>query len=108
MLKFYRDREHKHRWKIKSPNNSIVADSGQGYASLRNCQEGVAATLRALVERGPTYFTDMQGEWRWHLQAANNEIVADSGEGYFNKKDCKDGFVLAMQDVAKFVAQELD
>ena len=30
-------------------------------------------------------------EWRWRLVAANNRIIADSGEGYKNKKDCIDG-----------------
>ncbi len=35
-----------------------------------------------------TVYKDKQGYWRWHLQAANNKIVADSAEGYFNKQDC--------------------
>lgn len=26
--------------------------------------------------------------WRWRLYAANNRIIADSGEGYYNKSDC--------------------
>ncbi len=34
-----------------------------------------------------TIYTDKVGEWRWRLQAANNEIIA-SGEGYINKSDC--------------------
>lgn len=29
-----------------------------------------------------------RGEWRWRLVAANNRIVASSGEGYENKNDC--------------------
>lgn len=28
-------------------------------------------------------FKDIKGQWRWHLVAANNRIVANSGEGYF-------------------------
>ena len=28
------------------------------------------------------------GQWRWRLKAVNGRIVADSGEGYFNKVDC--------------------
>jgi uncharacterized protein len=27
-------------------------------------------------------------EFRWRLRAANGRIIADSGEGYFNKSDC--------------------
>ncbi len=28
------------------------------------------------------------GQWRWRLRAANNRIVANSGESYWNKADC--------------------
>lgn len=27
-------------------------------------------------------------QWRWRLRAANNRIIANSGEGYYNKEDC--------------------
>jgi uncharacterized protein YegP (UPF0339 family) len=36
-------------------------------------------------------YTDAKGEYRWRLQADNYRIVADSGEGYKNKEDCKAG-----------------
>lgn len=39
-------------------------------------------------------FKDDAGEWRWHLRAANNRIVADSGEGYQNRADCLHGIHL--------------
>jgi uncharacterized protein YegP (UPF0339 family) len=41
-------------------------------------------------------FKDTQGYWRWHLVAANNKIIADSGEGYFNEKDCLSAIGLVM------------
>ncbi|MCA1643682.1 MAG: DUF1508 domain-containing protein [Acidobacteria bacterium] len=31
---------------------------------------------------------DSAGEWRWNLRAANERIIADSGEGYRHKQDC--------------------
>lgn len=34
-------------------------------------------------------FKDTAGYWRWHLLAANNRIIANSGEGYWNKADCQ-------------------
>lgn len=34
------------------------------------------------------YGPDARGEWRWHLKAANNKIIATSGEGYRNEQDC--------------------
>jgi uncharacterized protein YegP (UPF0339 family) len=33
-------------------------------------------------------YKDAQGYWRWRLLAANNRIIANSGEGYNNKQDC--------------------
>lgn len=33
-------------------------------------------------------YTDANGHWRWRLVAANNRIIANSGEGYWNKEDC--------------------
>jgi uncharacterized protein len=33
-------------------------------------------------------YKDAQGQWRWRLFAANNQNIANSGEGYTNKADC--------------------
>ena len=33
-------------------------------------------------------YRDANNQWRWRLVAANNRIIANSGEGYFNKADC--------------------
>jgi len=41
-------------------------------------------------------YRDAQNMWRWHLRAANNRKIADSGEGYHNKQDCR-----AMIDLIK-------
>jgi uncharacterized protein YegP (UPF0339 family) len=37
-----------------------------------------------------TIYRESNGEWRWRLKAANGNILADSGEGYNNKQDCRD------------------
>jgi hypothetical protein len=42
-----------------------------------------------------TWFEDEAGEWRWHTQAANNEIVATSGEGYANHQDAITGWYVS-------------
>lgn len=34
-------------------------------------------------------YKDHQNLWRWYLQAANNRKIADSGESYHNKADCR-------------------
>lgn len=33
-------------------------------------------------------------QWYWRLLAANNKIIADSGEGYVQKQDCLAGIAL--------------
>jgi uncharacterized protein YegP (UPF0339 family) len=33
-------------------------------------------------------FKDASNQWRWHLTADNNRIIATSGESYHNKADC--------------------
>lgn len=37
-----------------------------------------------------TYYMrrDAANQWRWRLRAANNRIIAESGEGYQNREDC--------------------
>ena len=55
--------------------------------------EDEIARIKGLIEKGPdgvTYlvYQDASGEWRWQLRAANNRIIADSGEGYHNRQDC--------------------
>ncbi len=33
-------------------------------------------------------YQDAAGEWRWRRLADNGNIIATSGEGYKNKRDC--------------------
>ena len=33
-------------------------------------------------------YKDAVSQWRWRLVAANNRIIANSGEGYHNEQDC--------------------
>jgi hypothetical protein len=41
-------------------------------------------------------YRNKKNEWRWRLRAANNKVIASSGEGYINHKD----MVKAMKLVA--------
>jgi uncharacterized protein len=42
-------------------------------------------------------YQDLAHQWRWRLIAANNRIIADSAEGYWNKADCLHGVQLVKQ-----------
>lgn len=33
-------------------------------------------------------YRDLQGQYRWYLEAANGRKIANSGEGYHNRADC--------------------
>jgi uncharacterized protein YegP (UPF0339 family) len=39
-------------------------------------------------------FKDKRGGFRWRLRADNNEVIADSAEGYKSKASCKNGIEL--------------
>ncbi len=42
-------------------------------------------------------YVDSAGQYRWRLFAANNRIIADSGEGYGSQRDCEYGIQLVKQ-----------
>jgi hypothetical protein len=37
------------------------------------------------------FYKDAKGEFRWRITASNGRKIANCGEGYKNKKDCKNG-----------------
>lgn len=39
-------------------------------------------------------YRDAQNQWRWRLIASNSKIIANSGEGYWNKADCQHAIAL--------------
>ena len=41
-----------------------------------------------------TIYKDLKSEFRWRLKADNGQIIADSGEGYTSKENCKYGIDL--------------
>ena len=38
-------------------------------------------------------------QWRWRLRAANNRIIATSGESYHNMSDCLNGISLVKKSI---------
>jgi uncharacterized protein len=50
-----------------------------------------------VTDQTKTYwmYKDRVGHWRWQLiHNSNGKIIADSGEGYVNKEDCRHGIRL--------------
>ena len=44
--------------------------------------------------KGFNFYQDAAKEWRWNLKDGDNNIVADSAEGYKHKADCEKGAAL--------------
>lgn len=103
---FFQDNAKEWRWNLKDGNHEIVADSAEGYRHKADCEKGAAlfttlgvdaperkVTNPAGTDSGPgaeyEYFLDKAGEWRWHFQAQNNKIIADSAEGYVSEHNVK-------------------
>ena len=42
------------------------------------------------------YWLANNGQWYWHLKAANNEIIATGGEGYTTEANCLHAIGLVM------------
>lgn len=47
------------------------------------------------------FYVDAKEEFRWRYKAGNNEIMADSGEGYRDIRDCQ---AAAQQVTGRFIA----
>ena len=43
---------------------------------------------------------DKKGEFRWAFKADNGETIADSAEGYKEKRDCTHGIEVLKQEIA--------
>ena len=59
---------------------------------------------------GPQFrlYKDGRGEWRWRLVVSNENIIADSGEGYASKQGAKRDIESVKQNVprARIVVSE--
>ena len=53
-------------------------------------------------------YRDAKNEWRWRLKASNGEVIADSAEGYKNRKDCEHGISLVKAEAPTAGVNRLD
>jgi uncharacterized protein YegP (UPF0339 family)/uncharacterized membrane protein len=118
-FELYEDRGGKYRWRLRHRNSNIIADSAQGYARKVGAQNGIESVRRnalggALValdteleestdeadegvvayppgESKATFelYEDKAGAYRWRLQHTNGNIIADSGEGYTERREAE-------------------
>ncbi|MDZ7745218.1 MAG: DUF1508 domain-containing protein [Halobacteriales archaeon] len=91
----YEDAAGEHRWRLIHRNGNILADSGEGYSSASERDEGVdrvrqyapdANRLTVGVATVEVY-EDEGGDFRWRLRHRNGTILATSGEGYSGRSN---------------------
>ena len=68
-----------------------VAGLGFGYAVVRPSSAGGAAGPATKPAATFEVYKDKAGEHRWRLRAANHQVIATSGDGYKEKRDCLAG-----------------
>jgi uncharacterized protein YegP (UPF0339 family) len=95
----YTDNAGEHRWRLVHDNGNIIADSGEGYASESGAEDAIDrvreyAPDAAVLDIGQAAFEiyeDDAEEYRWRLRHRNGNILADSGEGYSERRGAEEG-----------------
>src|SRR5262245_854097 len=85
-LKFevFKDKAGEFRWRLKAANGQTLATGGQGYKDKAGATHGIELVQKSATDDKLKYefFEDAKKDHRWHLKAANGQVVATSSEGY--------------------------
>ena len=109
MLKFetYQDAKKEHRWRLKATNGQIIATSGQGYKDTRDCKNAIDRIKKdAATKLTFETYEDAKKEHRWRLKATNGQIIATSGQGYKDKRDCENAVNVIKKGAEKAKVEE--
>ena len=108
-LKFetYLDKKKEHRWRLKSSNGQIIATSGQGYKDKRDCKNAIERIKKdAATKLTFETYEDAKQEHRWRLKATNGQMIASSGQGYKDKRDCEHAIDVIKKGAEKAKVEE--
>jgi large conductance mechanosensitive channel protein len=97
----YKDAAGKFRFRLRAENNKIIA-IGEAYEQYAGCINGIKSiqknstapiedtTVEGQQFSNPKFqvYKDNAGKFRFHLNARNGEIIAESSEGYETKDAC--------------------
>ncbi len=102
------------KFDLKANNGEVIASS-EVYTTLSACKNGIESVRKNSAVAGiedqtssgfeqiknPKFeiYTDKAGEFRFRLKAANGQIIA-TGEGYKEKKSCKNGIESVKKNAA--------
>ena len=102
------------KFDLKATNGEVIATS-EVYTTLTACKKGIESVRKNSAVAGiedqtvdgfenlknPKFeiYTDKAGEFRFRLKATNGQIIA-VGEGYKEKKSCKNGIESVRKNAA--------
>jgi uncharacterized protein len=78
----------------KLPYGTLVTAIRMKKHHVPKAERGVTPAAQDPFERNlrVRLYQDKHNDWRWSLLSGNNQIVADSSEGYVTKWGCKRAF----------------
>jgi uncharacterized protein YegP (UPF0339 family) len=86
----YRDNAGEWRWRLVHKNGNIIAAASEGYTRRRDARRSVDTVKDTLGDDAFEVYEDARGDHRWRLTAANNEVIATSGEGYSSASEARE------------------
>jgi len=86
----YRDDAGEWRWRLVHKNGNIIAAASEGYTRRRDARRSVDTVQDTLDDDAFEVYEDARGDHRWRLTAANNEVIATSGEGYSSESEARE------------------
>src|SRR5437763_111915 len=88
-FEIYQDRSNEHRWRLKASNGQIIASSGQGYKDKRDCRNAIDRIKKdAATKLKVETYEDNAQQHRGRLRATDAQIIAATGTGREDKRDC--------------------
>jgi len=77
--------------------NAAGAPTTSDPQASKRSQDATGASARALTFE---IYKDRSDEHRWRLKSSNGQIIASSGQGYKDKRDCKNAIERIKKDAA--------
>ena len=107
-LKFetYADAKGEARWRLRAGNGQVIATSGQGYKDKRDSRKAIERIKSEAKTLKFETYADAKGETRWRLKASNGQVIATSGQGYKDKRDCENAIAVIKEGVEKARVEE--
>jgi uncharacterized protein YegP (UPF0339 family) len=106
-FEIYQDKAKEHRWRLKATNGQVIATSGQGYKDKRDTKNAIdRIKADAATKLKFATYEDAAREHRWRLKATNGQIIATSGQGYRDKRDCEHAIGVIKQGAEQAKVEE--